>query len=125
MLTISPDMRRAALIRQDEAAHSRVLPDRSKFGRNRYMMTHTALGNTALPPDLAARTAQAWYEEAASLAATAVAVSDTAVSLAKAADELLNAATGAPLPARQSPLLPQGDNVLYIDFRARRQAVTR
>ncbi|MFI7126039.1 hypothetical protein ACIBQ1_10120 [Nonomuraea sp. NPDC050153] len=87
------------------------------------MMTHTALGNTALSPDIAARTAQDWYEQAASMAATAVEVSDMAASLAKAADMLLNVA-GAPLPVRE-PSAPTSNVYSLAAARARRQAVSR
>lgn len=89
------------------------------------MMSQPAF-SAALSPHMAARTAQAWYEQAASMAATAVAVSDMALSLSQAADRLLNAAAGTPVQP-EPQVLPS--NVFSLGAaraaRAARQAVQR
>ena len=91
-------------------------------GRNALIMAQPSYGITPFSPDVAALTAQAWYEEAAHMAATAVAVSDMAASLAEAADKLLGTATGVP-KQREPQTLPEGVYDLSV-YRARR-AVTR
>ncbi|KAB8186831.1 hypothetical protein FH608_045900 [Nonomuraea phyllanthi] len=78
---------------------------------------------TPFSPAMAAATARVWCEEAASMAATAVAVSDMAAMLAQAADNLLGAAAGVPQQHESQPL-PAGVYDLSA-YRARRQAVAR
>lgn len=119
MSALSLDTPRAAPHFHDPG-RPRVLARQSN-GRTLNIMAHPAF-STTLSPDMAARTAQDWYEKARSLAETAIEVSNMATTLSNAADNLLGVASGAPLPM-PSPL-PQGVYDLSA-YRARRQAVTR
>lgn len=114
MHAISPDMRKAALIRQDLGRPH--VPNRLQNGRNCLMMTQPAANSTPLSAgemELIQATAYVWR----------------ARGYARTADNLLLVAGLASTGARSTVTTQQattGGNVFDLSaYRARRQAVTR
>lgn len=106
MRAISSDMRRAALIRQDEAAHSRALHGQSNLGRTPLIMTQAA-------PDV--RVSTATLQQLASEMATLYARFTL----------LVERETGADITGAQPTIAADAKVFNLADARARRQAVQR